>query len=330
MKQFLLLIVFLFGLEKVFSQDFYFSQFYSSPLTLNPAMTGVIAGNYRFSAVYRNQLQSLLPYSTYSGSFDMHLLRSKLKKDIFAGGIVFIKDELAGGYSDNIMGQLSVSFQKAIGNRNYLSIGIQAGMFQRTFALNNFQYGNQWTILSGFDAGMPNNENFNDMVTTTFDSNAGLLWYSYLGKKSSLFAGAAAFHLLEPEDTYLSQNSKISRRMVYHGGVRMGFDNGYSIIPNVIYMSQNKANLLIGGLNVEYRIQNKNYGLKSGIWYKFSDAYIIMLGYFYNSMELYFSYDIVSANKYMEGVKGGFEISLLYSGFLRNFVQLKNNPGQQY
>ena len=40
------------------SQDIHFSQFYMSPLNLNPAMTGVMNGNIRLTGNYWNQWAS--------------------------------------------------------------------------------------------------------------------------------------------------------------------------------------------------------------------------------------------------------------------------------
>ena len=57
----------------LFGQDIHFSQFYMSPLNLNPALTGVMNCNQRFVANYRNQWASVLgssSFNTYSASYD--------------------------------------------------------------------------------------------------------------------------------------------------------------------------------------------------------------------------------------------------------------------
>ena len=60
----------------VHAQDIHFSQFYMSPLNLNPALTGVMNCNHRITANYRNQWASILKqnaYNTYSVSYDQKL-----------------------------------------------------------------------------------------------------------------------------------------------------------------------------------------------------------------------------------------------------------------
>ena len=43
------------GISSVKAQDIHFSQFYASPMNMNPATTGVIGCDMRFSAIYRNE-----------------------------------------------------------------------------------------------------------------------------------------------------------------------------------------------------------------------------------------------------------------------------------
>ena len=63
------------------AQDIHFSQFYASPLTLNPALSGFHDGTFRVAGIYRNQWRSVTtPFQTYGASFDMRLLQKKLKK----------------------------------------------------------------------------------------------------------------------------------------------------------------------------------------------------------------------------------------------------------
>ena len=55
MKKIVLLLLIGFPLLKTFAQDANFSQFYASPLTLNPALTGKFHGTLRVAGNYRNQ-----------------------------------------------------------------------------------------------------------------------------------------------------------------------------------------------------------------------------------------------------------------------------------
>ena len=43
------------GVSSSIAQDIHFSQYYNMPLTTNPAMTGLVNGEFRVQGIYRNQ-----------------------------------------------------------------------------------------------------------------------------------------------------------------------------------------------------------------------------------------------------------------------------------
>ena len=55
------------------AQDPHFSQFYGSPLTLNPAIAGTYTGTFRISTIYRDQWRSAIdnPLRTFAASGDV-------------------------------------------------------------------------------------------------------------------------------------------------------------------------------------------------------------------------------------------------------------------
>lgn len=58
----------------VHAQDIHFSQYYSAPLTINPALTGGFAGDYRAGVNYRSQWVSVtVPYRTFDIYGDLNL-----------------------------------------------------------------------------------------------------------------------------------------------------------------------------------------------------------------------------------------------------------------
>ena len=58
-------------------QDPHFSQFFASPLTINPSFTGKFDGDIRMTAIHRNQWPSIpKAYITTGASADFNLLKS--------------------------------------------------------------------------------------------------------------------------------------------------------------------------------------------------------------------------------------------------------------
>jgi hypothetical protein len=78
MKKFLFTLFVCIALASVSTaQDPNFSQFFASPLTLNPALTGKFDGVYRFAANYRNQWPTISnAYTTMTASIDMGIMKT--------------------------------------------------------------------------------------------------------------------------------------------------------------------------------------------------------------------------------------------------------------
>ena len=64
-KKYNLLLLLLLTAQFATAQDINFSQFYELPLLRNPALAGIFSGDYRVTAAFRNQWQSVtVPYRT--------------------------------------------------------------------------------------------------------------------------------------------------------------------------------------------------------------------------------------------------------------------------
>ena len=62
----------------MYAQDVHFSQFYQTPLFVNPALTGAFSGNQRLILNYKDQWTSFgSPFKTYAFQFDASILKKK-------------------------------------------------------------------------------------------------------------------------------------------------------------------------------------------------------------------------------------------------------------
>ena len=113
----LVVIVFaVLGTISMSAQDIHFSQFYLSPLNLNPAMTGVMNCNVRLVGNYRNQWSSVLKsyaYNTYSVSYDQRVPVGR--HDFFGIGGTFWGDKAGQSEFATLQGRLSLSYSKKMG-----------------------------------------------------------------------------------------------------------------------------------------------------------------------------------------------------------------------
>src|ERR1700733_11431934 len=105
-----------------FAQDHLYSQFFNSPLYLNPALTGQFKADLRMNLIYRNQWTQVPGTLSYvSGSIDYNVPR-------FGGGIglLFTRSSEGTAYLDKT--NLSGLYSYSVGSDDFvLSFGLQAG-----------------------------------------------------------------------------------------------------------------------------------------------------------------------------------------------------------
>lgn len=298
------------------AQDIHFSQFYASPLTLNPALTGKMNGSYRVGGIYRDQWRSVTsPFITYSASFDMPFVVGKKKMDAVGGGIMFFGDQSNGGALTNTTVMLSAAYHKGLGakNNHQLSIGVQGGFVSRGADPDEVIFGTQ--INGGvIDAGINNGENFANTNINFADFNVGLFYNGQLSEKLVLYAGWSMFHLFQPEESFLNGNFRLPSRQVAHGGLDILVSKKFSILPGVIYMNQAKASEINFGNNFGFHFgegPGRGTSLYLGAWYRWDDAAIAMAAIEFGKFRIGASYDF---NVTEENNNGSFEISLIYVG----------------
>src|SRR5688572_13026081 len=103
----------------LFSQDIHFTQFYASPLTLNPALTGKMSGDYRLAAIYRGQYKSFTDgdytaYATPAASFDIPFVFGKKRNNAIGAGILVVNDLTNNKRLNTLQLQVSVAYHKAL------------------------------------------------------------------------------------------------------------------------------------------------------------------------------------------------------------------------
>src|SRR5271155_3993150 len=115
------------------SQDPGFSQFFASPLTLNPALTGKFNGVLRVAGNYRNQWPDINnAFITSTVSIDAPILVNKLpENDVWGIGALAITDKTASGILNDNYFSISTAYHKSLDENGYHQIGVG---FQGTYA----------------------------------------------------------------------------------------------------------------------------------------------------------------------------------------------------
>ena len=323
---------FLLGTNIASAQDIHFSQFYLSPLNLNPAMTGVMNANIRLVANYRNQWASVLrsnAYNTYSVSYDQRF--SSGRYDFFGIGATFWGDRAGEADFSTLTGKLSGSYSKRMGGDRdqgqYLVVGAEAGVAQRSVDFLNLRWGTQHDGEGGFDPNLPSQEGGFDRDNFLFaDLAAGLLWFMVFDENSNFYIGGAFHHLNRSNQSFSSADEDlIYSRYTAHAGGEFMVSDKFGLVPGVIVMSQGPSFQVNAGTSLKFplgNIRTSDQSFQVGLWTRFanqldtgvlSDAAILSSRFDFNNFSIGFSYDInISTLQPASDGQGSFEFALVY------------------
>jgi len=325
-----IIIAFFFAVGEVKSQDIHFTQFYASPLTINPALTGVFDGDWRVSGIYRNQWGAIggYPFKTFSFGWDRPI---RIYTEQFNVGIVVLNDQ---------SGVVNLTTNRFYGNFSYLkkkgrhmvAIGIQPGYVTEGYDINKYTFNDQ------FDLGNTNNM-FNREILTEkfknsiafFDVNAGLMWNYRISRAVTLQFGYTLFHINRPNRSFRnvkSDTTEFGMRNVIQLGAVIALGEKTRFKPNILDVYEKGASELLAGGNIEQDINNPVFkSVYAGAMFRYGwkpskdsiikagtfDASSVIVGVKWKNFDLGFSYDInVSALKNATNMRGAWEVSLIY------------------
>ena len=130
----------------VWSQDPHFSQFYNTPLNINPALTGFFDGQYRVHAIYRDQYKVIqAPYRTFSAAADFRYHFTG--EDYYNFGVRILRDKAGDGNFLRTTAHGSFSYRKQLGGgktNHFLIGGAEFGVGQHRIDLSKLWFGEQF------------------------------------------------------------------------------------------------------------------------------------------------------------------------------------------
>jgi len=287
-----------------------FSQFYATPLYVNPAFAGnTIEG--RIIGNYRHQWPSIPgAFVSYSFSYDHHL--STINSGL---GLIFLRDKAGtGGLRFTNIGGL-YSYKLQITRKLAMKAGAHVSYTMRNVDLNKLTFTDQ--LIRG--GGVTTSETFSGGKRSYVDIAAGIIAYT-----QQFWGGFAAHHINQPNESLIGTNSKVPLKLSAHGGVNIPLKKSVkkkvktSVIAAANYKHQNKFDQLDIGAYYNH------FPLVFGLWYRGipllkayqpsyanNDAVILMVGYQIKDLRVGYSYDI-TVSRLISSTGGSHEISLIY------------------
>lgn len=298
------------------NQDPEFTQFYSNPIYLNPAMAGT-HGCPQINLNNRDQWMNISgAYVTNSVSYDRFI------KAIHGGVGLLVTNDMAG---HNTLNWSTVSLMYAyhlqLSPRWKLQLGGQATWNQKFLDWSKLTFGDQIHPKDGFvyrTNDLPTNllENSSWSTRGFLDVSAGMYLHS-----PRFYAGFTAKHLNTPNQSMALRDSELPIRYTLHGGFNYvpggasKYHKKVTVYPNILYTWQEHFRQLNLGCYVKYGV------LTTGVWLRDRDAFILTFGVETGTYKIGYSYDLTIST--LTNITGGaHEISL---GFL---LPCKERPAE--
>src|SRR5215216_1532036 len=225
-----------------YAQDPAFSQFFSSPLNVNPALTGNINGDWRFIANLRDQwIGPASPYTTGTASFDRKILQHKMpgvpEEDILGVGAMIMYDYAMGGIVKSTYASLNLSYSIKLSQEpsiHRLTAGFGGSYGKRFVDFGRLDFEEQFTGY-GFNTALPTGEANLKNMKGNLSINSGLT-YTIRSEKRNFDIGIAGFHLNKPKQTFLKdENERLDMRKVIHANFETYLNDYLVLNTNAIF-----------------------------------------------------------------------------------------------
>lgn len=327
MKKVILIVLLIVASSICYGQDPQFSQFFSSPLNINPALTARINSDWRFISNVKDQwIGPASPYITGTISYDRKLFQNKIPNvdnsddNVFGMGGMLMYDHAMSGIQKSTYASLNLSYNVKFAEgqvgKHRLGLGFGATYGRRYVDFSRLYFQEQWIGYNGFNTNLPTGESALSQMKPWFSASTGLL-YSYYTEKSNFDLGAAVFHVNKPKQTFLEDpNQYLAMRKVVHANFETFINEILVLNLNSIYQFQQEAKYYSFGGALGYFVGNDQATLLNfGVWYWSKHAVIPYVGIVKGDMQFGASYDMTTSKlRYADPRPKTFEISIILRG----------------
>ncbi|RYY39597.1 MAG: type IX secretion system membrane protein PorP/SprF [Chitinophagaceae bacterium] len=310
------------------AQDLHFSQFFNSPLSTNPANTGFIPdGDYRIGVNYRNQWSSIMsvPYKTMSAFGDVQIGKDRFQNGWIGLGGMVLKDVAGAGNLTSTKVYGSVAYHQMLGYSSLISAGFNVGYASKRIDMSALKFPDQFDG-HFFDNKLPTSAFLDRTSVGYLDLQAGLNFAYFPTSNIYVNSGFSIGHINRPRESFFNNDaSDVDNRIpmrntaFLNGSIKV--NDQWIVNPNFYFSSQAGSFEAVGGLNAHYNLSGDGEKvLVGGMYYRYKEALIPMIGLGLNDYVFTFSYDItMSPLKAFNSSRGALEFSLVKQGVLTKY-----------
>ena len=325
MKKITGLLAALLSSAMLFAQaDVHFSQFYETSIIRNPALTGVLSDNFKFTGYERTQWAAFPnPYQTVLLNGQYRLALKGSANDFLSFGLLGYMDR-AGDLNQKITAVYPViNYNKCLSdlNKTYLSFGFTGGYDQYSFEPSNGTFDEQF-VGGSFNSANPSFETFPNPKLTFFDVGAGINFNTTPARtgKVTYIIGASAYHFNRPSFSYYHTDG-YNLNIRWNGNAAAVIDIAERQFLQLEgnYARQGVYQEIVGGGLFGWKRFTTGpeplFIFQAGVLYRYQDAIVPIIKATYKKVSAGISYDVnISTLRTASNYRGGFEFTLSVSG----------------
>lgn len=292
----------------------HFTQFTYTPISVNPAQTGLFEGTYRVGGLYRSQWASggFKGYQTPTMYVDMPFNGFR-KQDWIGAGLNLQRDAAGTAALTNTLVGGNIAYHMGLDKKQskVLSFGIQGGFNQRNIDRGKLIF--QDGLLKGTSADVSQIDAQNKSY---FLLNLGVNLRARLNKKAVTNIGLSFDNLLGAKYNLIANSeAALPRRVSLYGTLDMDISKRFTFNPALILRASGGTSSImlhaVGGMKLD---PAKNIVVKAGAGYRVGDAALLLLGLDYGDIRVGASFDYTLSQLRTSDTQNGFEIAVGYIG----------------
>jgi type IX secretion system PorP/SprF family membrane protein len=288
-------------MTKVQAQDPHFSQYFASPMTVNPSFIGKDVAEWRASINFRTQWWGSLssPFTTTTVSLEKRIALAKSNSDYMAVGLMLLSDQSNSGLLKNNYLTGGFAYNKSLDGAGdeQVGAGLSFTYANRLLDQSKFQFQSQFGSM-GFQRESPSNDAVIVSKNNYFEVNAGAN-YSKNNKTNGYRIGVGYFHASKPKvGAFTTSQYSVDPRLNVQA-------SGWFVLPSKheIHISTNSEFqggfqiYTVGGLfKVKIEGDDTLESLNVGCFKRFGDAVYPYVGLESKNWIASISYDAVTSD----------------------------------
>lgn len=242
------------------SQDLHYSQFYNSPIIINPAYTGIFNGDERLMFSFRDQARNIpVPYLTFSASYDRKIYPKSNTKGFYGIGGFFNYNKQGDSNLRLLNFNGAFSYSRILNENNIITLGALIGFSNRGFDPVALTWDSQWDTQNNvFNPSLPSGETFDFESFSYLETGVGLNYRWQKSERTKFDVGIGAFHLQNPSTTYYNGVAEsLPVRLSLYGILSAELTEDLDLQLDILHQRQEAYRQLLFGGYLNFYLSHK-------------------------------------------------------------------------